>query len=468
VYTVVDIETTGNGMHGNRITEIALYNVDGNRITDSFSSLVNPGCPVPDYITGLTGISTAMVRQAPEFCELADRINAFCQNRIFVAHSVNFDYPIVREEFARCGINFQRKKLCTVRLSRKAFPGLASYSLGKLCNSLNIPLQDRHRAGGDAHATALLLLRILKEEQGPSVIDSFLNVRSQEGTLPPHLPKSYFNRLPEAPGIYYFKDKKGKMLYIGKAINLKKRVLGHFYDTSHKERALCRETAIIDFDLSGSELLALLMETDAIKKYFPPYNRAQKNLRPSFGLFSYQDRDGIIHLAVNRTRKGQPCERVFYNISDAREFLESLCTSFRLCSKYCHLQEGVQTCNHFRVPQCPGVCRGTEVISDYNSRVTEALISLKQKTEHALIRLSGRREEENGLVWIAQGQYKGYGFVPSNFTPASVPELQGRILPQTNHPESERILTLYRLKNPEEVTFLKGDSDYEVTGLFGN
>ncbi len=124
MYTIVDIETTGNGIHGNRITEIALFNVDGDSITDSFSSLVNPECEVPSFITGLTGITTAMVRQAPLFSELAPQIEAFTRGRVFVAHSVNFDYPIVKREFQRSGLEFARKKLCTVRLSRKVFPGL--------------------------------------------------------------------------------------------------------------------------------------------------------------------------------------------------------------------------------------------------------------------------------------------------------------------------------------------------------
>ncbi|MGB5404356.1 MAG: 3'-5' exonuclease, partial [Robiginitalea sp.] len=156
MYTIVDIETTGNGIQGNRITEIALYNLDDHGISDSFSSLVNPQCEIPAFITGLTGINTAMVRQAPLFHELIPKIEEMSRGRVFVAHSVNFDYPIVQQEFRRAGSEFIRKKLCSVRLSRKVFPGLRSYSLGKLCSSLKIPLENRHRAAGDAHATALL------------------------------------------------------------------------------------------------------------------------------------------------------------------------------------------------------------------------------------------------------------------------------------------------------------------------
>lgn len=450
MYTVVDIETTGNGIYGNRITEIALYNLDNGQITDSFCSLVNPQCAIPDFITGLTGITNAMVRRAPTFERLAGEIEAFCRDRIFVAHSVNFDYPIVREEFARCGISFQRKKLCTVRLSRKVFPGLSSYSLGKLCSSLNIPLNDRHRAGGDARATALLLQRILEEPGGIEKIAGFLNTRSQESTLPPLLPKEDYNRLPEAPGIYYFKDNKGRILYIGKAINVKKRVLSHFYDQTEKELTLCRETAGLDFTLSGSELLALLMETAAIKKHFPPYNRAQKSLRPAFGLLQYADREGIVHLAINRLNKGQQSAKVFYSEAEARLFLETLCEEFRLCAKYCHLQEGVVHCGHFRVPDCLGICRGLEETAEYNRRVLKALKSLQPALENQIIVENGRVSEEKAVIFLESGSYKGYCFVPENYNLTGDSELEQILELQINYPESERIIENYRTKNPEK------------------
>lgn len=455
VYTIVDIETTGNGRQGNRITEIALYNIEDGQITNSFCSLINPGCPIPEYITGLTGITNAMVRHAPSFEQVMAKIDAFCSNRIFVAHSVNFDYPIVREEFARCGRSFQRKKLCTVRLSRKVFPGLKSYSLGKLCSSLNIPLNHRHRAGGDAHATALLFQQILNDPKGPETIHTFLKVRSKEATLPPHLPKDLYDQLPEAPGIYFFKDQLGKIIYIGKAINLKKRVLGHFYDRSEKERQLCRETANIAFELSGSEILALLMETVAIKKHFPAFNRAQKSVRPSFGLCSYQDRDGIVHLAVTRLRKGQQSFRVFPNEAEARLYVEALCETHGLCAKYCHLQEGVSQCSHFRVSQCLGVCRGAEPVSAYNLRVQQAIFEARPKYGDYVVFQKGRSAEERGLIWISDGRCKGFGFVPSNFTPESASDLASSIPLQAQFPESDRLIESFISKHPEYLIELQ-------------
>jgi len=196
-----------------------------------------------------------MVHNAPTIDEVSDKIIEITKDTIFVAHSVNFDYNVIKHEFKNLGIDFVRKKLCTVRLSRKLIPGYTSYSLGKLCSALDIPLTDRHRARGDAHATVLLFKKLLQAKGAEKVFKSFLNSRSQEATLPPLLSREIYEGLPEVPGIYFFKNTKGVIIYIGKAINIKKRVLSHFYNKSTKEVKMCQETADISFELSGSELV---------------------------------------------------------------------------------------------------------------------------------------------------------------------------------------------------------------------
>ncbi|MBT8297647.1 MAG: GIY-YIG nuclease family protein, partial [Maribacter sp.] len=239
MYSIVDIETTGNGIKGNRITEIAIFKYDGYEIVDEYTSLVNPECEIPYFITGLTGIDNDLVRDAPKLIEITNEILEITKDTIFVAHSVGFDYNVIKNEFKLLGLDFTRKKLCTVRLSRKLIPGYNSYSLGKLCSALNIPLTDRHRARGDAHATTLLFQKLLRIDGAEPVFKTFLNARSQETTLPPALPKQVYHDLPTTTGIYFFKNAKGKIIYIGKAINIKKRVLSHFYDKATKEIAMC-------------------------------------------------------------------------------------------------------------------------------------------------------------------------------------------------------------------------------------
>ncbi|MEM9143399.1 MAG: exonuclease domain-containing protein [Bacteroidota bacterium] len=443
MYTIVDIETTGNGIQGNRITEIAIFKYDGHALVDEFTSLVNPECPIPYFITGLTGIDDTMVRDAPTFSQLVQDILEFTTDSIFVAHSVNFDYKVIQNEFRTLGKDFTRKRLCTVRLSRKLFPGYHSYSLGKLCSALGIPIKDRHRARGDAHATVLLFHQLLRAPGAQDVFDTFLNARSQEATLPPSLPRDDFERLPTKPGIYYFKDAKGQIIYVGKAINVKKRVLGHFYDKATKEVRMCRETHTIDFELSGSNLLALLMESAAIKKHYPTYNSAQKrNVRP-YGIFSYEDRRGILHLAFNVLNKVPNPLYVLYNTTDCRLYLESLCGGFGLCAKYCHLQENVPTCSHFRIPRCSGICQGTEAVADYNEKVRAAMAHIRDKKSDFIIEQKGRNADETGFVLVREDRYMGYGFVEKEIQITSYQDLEAYLIPQKDTLETRGIITSF-------------------------
>ncbi|MDC6352358.1 exonuclease domain-containing protein [Zeaxanthinibacter sp. PT1] len=454
VYTIIDIETTGNGIRGNRITEISIFRHNGQEITEKFTSLVNPQCPIPAFITGLTGIDNDMVRNAPTLQEIVPQIQEITKDSIFVAHSVNFDYYVIKNEFKDLGLDFTRKRLCTVRLSRKIFPGYSSYSLGKLCASMGIPLQNRHRAEGDAHATVLLFEKILGREESGSVIKNFLNARSQEATMPPGLSKATYDKLPTQAGIYIFKDGKGKILYVGKAINIKKRVLSHFYDKSDNEVRLCRETAHIDFECSGNELLALLMESAAIKKHYPPFNRAQKRNIVPYSIFCYEDRLGIKHLAFNKTKLVPVPLVTLYSTTDCRLFLEQLCKDFRLCPKYCHLQENVSRCSHFRIPECEGICRDEESVADYNLKVETAITAMQSDSQDLLIREKGRNPEEDAFILIQQGQYTGYGFIPKDSSVHSFEDLLAYHSPQKNTIETERLVRSYLLKHPDKAVAL--------------
>lgn len=461
MYCIVDIETTGNGIKGNRITEISIFKYDGHEVVDEFTTLVNPECDIPFFITGLTGIDNDMVRNAPKLEEIAPKILKITSGAIFVAHSVNFDYNVIKNELQLIGMEFSRKKLCTVRLSRKLLPGYHSYSLGKLCSSIGIPLSDRHRARGDAHATMLLFHKLLRTHDADTVFKSFLNARSQETTLPPSLPKSEFQKLPSTPGIYYFKDSKGTIIYVGKAINIKKRVLGHFYDKSTKEISLCSETAYLDFEETGNELIALLLESAEIKRHYPKFNRAQKRKIQQYAIFSYEDRNGIIHLAYNKINMAPNPLLVLYSIPECRAFMETLCESFGLCPKYCHLQDHVDTCSHFRIKNCIGICSDIGHLETYNERVGIAIQSLGEAKSDYVIKLKGRNPEENSFVLVQENLYMGYGYVPKDTPLFNQDNFEAYLTRQRNTLETQRIVEAYVRKSPKGVLSLKGEETYE-------
>ncbi len=450
MYTIIDIETTGNGIKGNKITEISIFKFDSNQIIDEFTSLVNPQCPIPHFITGLTGIDNEMVAAAPTFDEIAGQILEITKDTIFVAHAVNFDYGVIKEEFRQIGIDFTRKKLCTVRLSRKLIPGLQSYSLGKLCAAIAIPLTDRHRARGDAHATVLLFQTLLAKNGSDAILKSFLNARSQEATLPPLLEKSKVDNLPSVPGVYYFKNGIGQIIYIGKANNIKRRVLGHFYDKSNHEIRLCREIADIDHELSGSELVALLMESAAIKKHYPKYNRAQKRALKQYALFSYEDRKGIIHIAYDNLKNISRPLKTFYNQADCRVHLEELCETFALCPKYCHLQQTSNACSHYKAKNCEGICRERETVSDYNLKVKLALADLQKVDDEILIQEKGRNIDEKAFVLIENAAYKGYGFIEKDVQINSMADLEPFLVRQEDTVEAKRIIQAHLKKHPPQ------------------
>ena len=410
LYTVVDIETTGNGYKGSKITEISIFVFDGKNIVDEFTSLVNPEQNIPAFITNLTGITNAMVRNAPKFYEIAKKITEITEDAIFVAHNVNFDYNIIHEEFKNLGFDFKRKKLCTVRLSRKIIPGLSSYSLGNICISENIPINGRHRAKGDAEATTELFKRLIERDDN-FTINSFLNPKSRQATLPPLLDKKIVDDLPETFGVYYFKNEAKEVIYVGKANNIKQRVISHFYDKKKKEQRMCLETAHISFTETGSELLALLLESSEIKHFYPIYNRAQRRAGEAVGLFSYEDQRGIIHLAYNRLKLIPNAIMKYYSVAECRTFLESLCTEFELCPKYCHLQTNVSSCFHYQIKECKGVCCEKESVESYNNRVKDAIKSIGIGAENLVIKQKGRTKNEIGFALILDGIYKGFGYL---------------------------------------------------------
>lgn len=224
---------------------------------------------IPVYITALTGINDAMVAVAPGFEEVAGKVFHLLSNKVFVAHNVNFDYSFIKQQLNNCGYELNVKKLCTVRMGRKIFPGLPSYSLGNFCRNMGIIMQNRHRADADARATVELFCIMLLQDGAKGIISKMLKKTSAEQWLPTYLDKNVIDNLPARPGVYYFHDKKNKVIYVGKAINIKKRVSSHFThnDTDKRRQHFLRFVASVSFTVCASELHALVLESTEIKGF---------------------------------------------------------------------------------------------------------------------------------------------------------------------------------------------------------
>ncbi|WP_026933707.1 exonuclease domain-containing protein [Christiangramia echinicola] len=442
-FAITDIETTGNGIKGNRITEICVMVVQNGELIDQYSSLVNPSQSIPLYIESLTGINDEMVSNAPQFSEIADEVEKITRDCIFVAHNVSFDYNILRAEFSNINRDFKRKRICTVRLTKKLIPGLFSYSLGNICTSINIPHFDRHRAGGDCEATVTLFQRCVSLDPEYEVITEFLNRKTGAAYLPPNFKNSDFEKLPKETGVYFFKDKDGIPLYIGKAKNIKSRIKSHFQERSNRKYKLMQETYSIDYELTGNEFLALLRESDLILKYYPKFNKAQKKYTKPYTLTSYHNQKGIEVFALHKNKISPVNWMKFYTREEAIKFMEYVCEKFELCPKYAGLQRGVTTCDHYKIHSCSGVCKGQIEVDDYNDRVAHALDFINQYENSCLIMEKGRTKEEKSFIYLDKGRYAGYGFINNSEDFSHPEDFRNYLIPQKNSSYTDRLVSRY-------------------------
>ncbi|MEM9024664.1 MAG: exonuclease domain-containing protein, partial [Bacteroidota bacterium] len=408
MFAVVDIETTGGYASHHRITEVAVLVHDGQQVIERYQTLINPGKSIPFHITALTGISDDMVRDAPTFEEVAEEIAALTKDKVFVAHNVNFDYSFLKKEMEDAGVAFQRKKLCTVRMSRKLLPGLPSYSLGNLCKAVGIRLQGAHRAAADAEATTELLALLLAKDQD-GTIEKAIKRTSREALLPPHVPRKEFEALPAKTGVYYFQDAKGKVLYVGKAKNIKARVTSHFSGkaVTWQKQHFMQHIHHLRFDLTGNELVALLLESEQIQKHWPRYNKAQKQQNVKYGIVHYEDRKGFMRLGVHRVRGNAQRMVDFHSAFEAREFLWRWVEAHGLCPSLCGLQNGTGPCRETATYTCNGACSGKETAETYNVRLHEATHAWKNDRSSFAIIGTGRKTGERAAVVVEKGKFLG-------------------------------------------------------------
>ncbi|WP_264536516.1 exonuclease domain-containing protein [Flavobacterium sp. N1736] len=449
-YAIVDIETTGGNAGGSRITEIAIIIHDGTNVIDRYETLVNPEKEIPLSIFGLTGINNEMVANAPIFDDIAEKVLEMLADRVFVAHNVNFDYSFVRHQLEQAGFKWTARKLCTVRAARKIRPGFGSYSLGNLCNSLDISLENRHRAGGDADATAILFSRLLEWDYEGHIAKMIKNT-SQDQRLPPNLPPDDFNNLPEKPGVYYFYNEVKKVIYVGKAINIKKRVASHFsgHNVNSQRQNFLRDIYSISFEICATELMALLLECTEIKQLWPTYNRALKRFESKYGLYQYEARSGYKYLAVGKLSKFQSSIEHFNSIHEGINLLQSLAKQFELDYRFCKycisIEENMPNNDTTDLPE----------VLDHNEKVENAIdFFLNNRPSFAIID-KGRSADERSCVWVENGHFYGMGYIPSDVVITEPSEIKDYVTPYKSNQYITHLIYSYAEKYPRKVFFSK-------------
>ncbi len=453
MYAILDIETTGGQFNEEGITEIAIYKFDGHEVIDQFISLVNPEKPIQPFVVKLTGINNAMLRSAPKFFEVAKRIIEMTEGCVIVAHNASFDYRILKTEFRRLGYDFKKQTLCTVELSKKLIPDQESYSLGKLVRALGIPMADRHRASGDALATVKLFKMLLSKDVEKEIVKSFIKTEIKSGMSPKLL--DIVESLPSKVGIYYIHNEKGDLIYIGKSKNIKKRVNQHFVGTSSKSKRIQRDVYAVTFEETGSELIALLKESEEIKINKPIYNVAQRKSIFQYALYQQKTAAGYIALSIEKADGRKKEITSFTTSQEAKNTLFKITEKYNLCQKINGLYDTKNDCFQYKINECNGACIEKESPSVYNDRVLEFIEKNSFEKNNMIVIDKGRTYDERSAILIENGIYKGYCFYELNYQVSNIEILRNIIIAMQNNRDTKTIIQSYLRKNKQHkiITF---------------
>ena len=431
MYSILDIESTGGKYNEEGIMEIAIYRFDGREVTDQFSSLINPERRIQPFVVKLTGINEKMLKGAPKFYELAKRIIEITEGTTIVAHNAQFDYRILRTEFRRLGYDFQRKTLCTVELSKRLIPDAESHSLGKLVRSLGIAVSDRHRAQGDALATLKLFEILLNKDQNKSILQSV--IRAEEYGELSQRQLDIVENLPAEIGVYFLHNKDGEVIFTGKTKNIQKRVNQHFTNAGELALRLQKETREVTFELSGTELIALLREYQLRKKLRPRHNPLK-----SKPLYSYEwVEDTVQGYCAIRIRKSVKKEQGLL-------YFPSYLAAQQALNQWQELHN-----LPLRADKKYEESEFSENPEEYNKRWRKALeeLSLRNKT-FALVD-KGRKLGEKSVILVRSGQLIGYGFTELERQINNLSILEKLLSPVKDDHNTRYLLEYHLLQKPE-------------------
>ncbi len=448
-YAIVDIETTGGLVKRDKITEIAIVLHDGHHVIDQYQTLINPERSIPPFISNMTGITDNMVAEAPLFCEVAKEIVLRTEGAVFVAHNARFDYGFLREEFARLGYAYTRKQLCTVRLSKKLLPNLKSHSLDSLIRHYALQVSNRHRALDDALATAEVFTRMTGMRAGIAEVSDIINMGIKEARLPTAISLEQLHQLPEAAGVYYFHDESGQVIYVGKSIHIKKRVIQHFAEISNKSGKLQQRVHDITYQITGSELIAQLLENAEIKRLQPEINRSLRRKSFPYAIYYYFDEGGYIQMKVRKKNKidAPGTAAILHEIPDqyaATSYLRSLTDKYSLCMKKTDIDTGPGSCFYHQVGKCAGACVGLEDPDEYNQRVRQAVADTQRNLdEDYIITDQGRNPGETSLILISKGRVMGWGYMDQEQSISSLADVMDHIEVRQSMPEDNKFVKHY-------------------------
>jgi len=454
VYAILDIEATGGKVGEESIIEVAVYKYDGKEIIDQFISLVNPEKKIDQYVQRLTHITDKMVLTAPKFHEVAKRIVEITDDCILVGHNVMFDYRMLKQEFNRLGYNFQKEWIDTFEYSEKLIPGLPSYSLGKLCQSLGIVVTDRHRASGDARATVALFKMLIDKDSQKIII-------KKTGLNQPKKAHSKYQKLleglPNSIGVFYLYNSKKQLIYISRSNNIAGSVNQIFTSKTLKANKLKRYTRSIKYEETGSGFLSAIKENSEVLNNQPMYNtKLVENKVYPFGLYLLASKRGYSRLEIGKVRKVQPVLK-FKTKERAKEVLEKIVNDYNLCKQVNAGVKSDDSCFQYKVNKCNGACIKEESRDVYNKRIEDFILTTEYPSDTFLILDKGRKGTEKSFYLVEKGEFKGYGYYEFHHQIKSLEKIHNILIPIQETDEIKNMLKYFLYKvssNPNQIIVL--------------
>lgn len=377
-YAFVDVETTGTSAQYGQIIEIGILRIEHGVLVETFSSLVRPARTLPPIITSITGITDADLESAPTFEEISGAVERLLSGATFVAHNAPFDYSFIKSEFRRLGIRFNAKTLCTVKVSRALSPQEPRHNLDAVIDRYGLPMENRHRAFDDAEAL-VAFLRTAENTHGVETVEKAITRALGHAALPETLDPSLVAALPHTPGVYIFYGPEDEVLYVGKSVDIKARVMSHFTENrrSGSERALIEAVAYIEHRETTGELSALLLEAMLIKELMPLHNRKLRKAKKLAVVHSHIDEQGYAQARITyqdeiHEKDFSRTEGVFRTLSQGKASLKQAVAEYGLCPRLLGIENGSGACFSSQLGKCKGACAGIEDPKAYNERFAKA------------------------------------------------------------------------------------------------
>lgn len=454
MYAVLDIEATGGKVGEESIIDIAIYKFDGIEVQDQFLSLVNPLRKIDPYVQKLTNITDKMVLTAPKFHEIAKRIVEITDGCILVGHNVKFDYRMLRQEFQKLGYNYEKDWIDTFEFAKKLIPDLESYSLGKLTTSLGIPITDRHRASGDARAT-LKLFQILRDKDSEKIIQKKSGLGVEKKVKEKY--QKLLEDLPTKTGVFYFYNNSDQIIFIGRSSNIAYKVGQYFTAKNFESSKIKRYTKYITAEVTGSELLAAIKESNEISLNKPFLNlKSKKSSSSEFGIYFIPSKRAYHRLEIGKIRKTEPILS-FSKKETAIETLRKLTTEYELCPKMNGLQDSNQDCFAYEMEQCKGACVKKENPKSYNERVEALVKRAEYPSANFVITDKGRKTGEHAFFYIENGKFVGYGYYELHHQIKTKERISKIITPFETNSSIELLIKKFLFLNKQEYIYLIED-----------